>query len=125
MPFTPKYLRCQSNPVLFFLITYDRTNHFFVHSNFRKEEIGRIIQEVMDETAEDDSGEEDEEEEEESEEEDYAAKKNGKAKVCTPYFCRITYLFCQLFFFEKWRPKFNAISKFCRKPPWGLLTEFS
>jgi len=46
----------------------------------RKEEIGRIIQEVMDETAEDDSGEEDEEEEE-SEEEDYAPKKNGKAKV--------------------------------------------
>ena len=49
-------------------------------SIFRKEEIGRIIQEVMDETAEDDSGEEDEEEEE-SEEEDYAPKKNGKAKV--------------------------------------------
>merc|ERR1711923_240277 len=46
----------------------------------RKEEIGRLIQEVMDETADDESGDEDEEEEEESEE-DYSPKKNGSAKA--------------------------------------------
>ena len=45
----------------------------------RKEEIGRIIQEVMDETADDESG--DEEEEEEESEEDYSPKKNGSAKA--------------------------------------------
>merc|ERR1712087_265430 len=44
----------------------------------RKEEIGKLIQEVMDETQ--DSEEEDEDEEEEESEEDYSPKKNGSAK---------------------------------------------
>merc|ERR1712149_48803 len=46
----------------------------------RKEEIGRIIQEVMDETQDSEEEDEDEEEEEESEE-DYSPKKNGSAKA--------------------------------------------
>ena len=61
----------------------------------RKEEIGRIIQEVMDETADDESGDEDPEDEEdepeEESEEEYAPKKNGaaKAKVRYVHMCEI------------------------------------
>merc|ERR1712045_79132 len=51
----------------------------------RKEEIGRLIQEVMDETADDESGDEEPEDEEdepeEESEEEYAPKKNGSAKA--------------------------------------------
>ena len=62
----------------------------------RKEEIGRIIQEVMDETADDESGDEDPEDEEdepeEESEEEYAPKKNGSAKakvICYVHVCKM------------------------------------
>jgi len=50
----------------------------------RKEEIGKLIQEVMDENADEDEDEDEEKEDEEDEEEEETPKKNGSAVAKPP-----------------------------------------